>query len=419
MDILLKNNKLNGSVRVPSSKSLAHRYLICGALAKEPGSVISNVSMSEDILATINALTALGAKISIQKDVCTIEKCISTKKSAVINCNESGSTLRFMLPIALMVCDEVKFIARGRLLERPLDPYFDILDKQGIPYELTKSSLKIKGRISGSRFEVPGDISSQFITGLLFLAVLKDQDITIDITTPLQSIDYIDMTTHAFESFGVYVKKEGNSFFVPAGRHFSKKKIPVEGDYSQAAFFLTAGALDNDICVTGLRQSSLQGDKEIINILKDAGAKVLQDDLEIKVQKYRPWPFEIDVGNIPDLAPILAVLACGTKGQSKITNASRLRLKESDRLFAIANELNALGGNVIELEDSLVINGTGSLKGGTVSSHNDHRIAMALAIASTICTGNVKIKDADCVSKSYPLFFEHIANLGGEYEYVG
>lgn len=419
MDILLKNRKLNGSVRIPSSKSLAHRYLICGALAKEPGSVISNVSMSEDILATINALTALGAKINVQNDVCTIEKCICNKGKVVINCNESGSTLRFMLPIALTVADEVEFIGRGRLLERPLTPYFDILDKQGISYKIDKDSLKIKGRLSGGRYEVPGNISSQFITGLLYLAVLSDQDVIIDVSTPLESINYVDITTHAFEFFGVRIERENNRFIIPGGRKFSKKTVPVEGDYSHAAFFLTAGALGNDVKVSGLRQNSLQGDKEILKILKETRANVTIDDLEIGVTADKLRPFEVDASNIPDLVPILAVLACGIKGQSKILNASRLRLKESDRLFTTANELNVLGASVIELEDGLVINGTGSLKSGTVKSHNDHRIAMALSIASTICTGNVIIKNAECVAKSYPLFFEHIISLGGKYEYVG
>lgn len=419
MDILLKNNKLTGSVKVPSSKSLAHRYLICGALAKEPGSVISEISMSEDILATINALSALGAKIDIKKDICTIDRCITPKRKIEIDCNESGSTLRFMLPIALMVADEAEFLGRGRLLDRPLTPYFDILDSQGIPYELTKDNLKIKGRLSGNRFEVPGDVSSQFITGLLFLAVLKEEEVIIDVTTPLQSADYINITISAFESFGVHVRKEENKFIVPTGRCFSKKNVSVEGDYSQAAFFLTAGALGNDVSVLGLREGSLQGDKQILNILKDSGAKVTLGGIETKAEKYRPWPFVVDAANVPDLVPILAVLACGIEGESRIINAARVRLKESDRLYAIANELNALGGNVSELEDGLVIKGKGTLKGGTCSSHNDHRIAMALAIASSICEGNVKIKDVGCIAKSYPLFFKHLAQLGGEYEYVG
>ncbi len=419
MNLLLENKKLIGSVNVPSSKSLAHRYLICGALAKEPGSIITNVSVSDDILATINVLEALGAEIEVRGNTCTIIKCISNTRSTVLDCKESGSVLRFFLPIALMLVDEVKFIGKGRLLERPLTPYFDIMDKQGIAYVLTQDSLIIKGKLSGNKYELPGDISSQFITGLLFAAVLSDQDTIIEITTTLQSVGYVEMTLDAFECFGVHVIREENRFIITGDQCFEKTCISVEGDYSQAAFFLVAGALGNEINVLGINEDSLQGDKEIVQILKNAGATIVQDNDVIKAVQNELKPFVVDASDIPDLVPILAVLACGIKGDSKIINASRTRLKESDRLYTIAKELRALGGDVLELEDGLIIKGTGSLKGGTVIGHNDHRIAMALAIASTIAKNNVVINGAECVSKTYPHFFEHIVSLGGKYEHMG
>lgn len=422
MDIILKNNILNGSVHIPSSKSLAHRYLICGALAQKPGSVIKNISMSDDILATIGALSALGAEISVNKDECTVIKCIEKMEYAEIDCGESGSTLRFMLPIALSVCDKVKFNGQGRLLERPLTPYFDIMDKQGILYDLSKDTLSICGSFKEHIFTIPGDISSQFISGLLFTAALSENDTIIDVTGHLQSKDYIDMTIHSLEIFGLKVKRQENKLVVLGGQKLTAKEVAVEGDYSQAAFYLVAGALENEnnIGVLGLNKKSLQGDKEIINILKKAGAIVTETENGIKaINKENLKPFVVDAGDIPDLVPILAVLACGINGESKIVNAKRLRLKESDRLYAIANELSVLGAEVEELEDGLIIKGNGTLLGGTVNCHNDHRIAMALVIASTICENDVEIKGAECVSKSYPHFFEHIANLGGKYEHLG
>lgn len=422
MDILLKNNTLNGSVHIPSSKSLAHRYLICGSLAKEPGSVIKNISMSDDILATIGALSALGAKISVNNDECTIIKCIEKIQNAEIDCLESGSTLRFMLPIALSVCDKVKLTGKGRLLERPLTPYFKIMDQQGILYDLSKDSLSISGSLKEHTFTIPGDISSQFISGLLFTAALSEKDTIIDVTGSLQSKDYIDMTIHSLEVFGLKIIKQENKLIISGGQELKPKEVSVEGDYSQAAFYLVAGALENEnnIDVLGLNKVSLQGDKEIINILKKAGAIVTDTKNGLKaINRENLKPFVVDAGDIPDLVPILAVLACGINGESRIVNAKRLRLKESDRLYAIANELSLLGGEVIELEDGLIIKGNGKLLGGTVNCHNDHRIAMALVIASTICENDVEIKGAECVSKSYPHFFEHIVNLGGKYEYLG
>ena len=403
---------LSGKVTVPPSKSIAHRAIICAALAGGT-SVITNISFSDDIIATINAMKVAGADISIKENVVTIVGINSFEKIAsAIDCNESGSTLRFLIPVMTALFDEAYFTGRGRLGKRPLDVYYDIFKAQNISYSVTDDpfSLSIKGSLSSGVFEVPGDISSQFITGLLLALPLLDKDSEIVITSNLESKGYIDLTLETMKAFGVTVLNEDyKRFLIKGNQKYSTTNYEVEGDYSQAAFFEVANFIGNDLDICGVKQESLQGDKqilEIVDILKTAQ----ESDFVV-----------IDGAQCPDIIPIAAVAACLRKGKTQFINVGRLKLKESDRLSVVAEELSKIGGNITAVEDSLAIDGVDAFHGAVVDSHNDHRIAMMLAIAATRCRGDITINGYECVSKSYPDFFKVYKSLGGDLceQYVG
>ncbi len=414
MDIVtIEPKMLKGTVCIPPSKSVAHRAIIAAALSGEP-CVLSNVTISEDIEATLNCVRILGVAFRKNTTKKEIKFCKRRKKKLddeiVLDCNESGSTLRFIMPVALLSGKTIRLKGRGRLMERLQEPYFDIFEKKGIEWSLNKDEIVLKGSLKNGEFKLAGDVSSQFITGLLFALPLLDGDSTIKLTTPLESKGYIDLTLEVLKKFGIEIKNNDYKIFkVKGGQKYKETDYIVEGDYSQAAFFLVAGALGCDIRCVGLNPESMQGDKEIIEILKEVGAKIVVDEeggISAR-QTASMRGITIDAKNIPDLVPILAVLCGFCKGESRIISAGRLRLKESDRLSAIRNELSYMGLDIKEGADFLHINGTNALVGRTVSSWNDHRIAMSLAIASCRCEGRVAITDAKkAVCKSYPDFFD-------------
>lgn len=400
--IKIKPSKLKGSVVVPPSKSLSHRAVICASLCNENESIINNITLSQDIEATIEGMKTLGAEIYSYNNKLYIKRNNSIIKKPVINCRESGSTLRFLIPIGLSLTGNISFTGSQKLFERPLDVYYDIFKKQNINYEINKSILNINGQLSHGYFEIPGNISSQFISGLLFSLPLLEGDSTITITESFESKSYVDLTVEVLNKFGIHIeKKYDTSFYIPGRQSYKGCEYSVEGDYSQAAFFLAANELSNEIECIGLNKASLQGDKEILNIIN----KFKSSNNEIT----------IDSSQIPDLVPIISVLAalkddCITK----ITNAQRLRIKESDRLHAILTEMNKLGANIKETNDGLVIIGKNELNGGVnVNSWNDHRIAMSLAIAATKCKNDIILEDYMAVNKSYPYFWEDYKKLGG------
>lgn len=398
MNTLIKQSTLAGKVYIPSSKSMTHRYLICAALAKGK-SIINNVTFSDDIYATLNAVKALGASYEVVKDNVVIKGISSSKKDGVIDCKESGSTIRFLIPVALVFGGAV-FKGRGRLMERPFGPYFEIFNKQGIYYNLNYDTLEVSGNLKSGIYEIDGDISSQFISGLLFAFSMLKEKSEIIIKKPLQSKSYVDMTISALETFGVKViNKDYNRFIVTGNTELTARNCNVEGDYSQAAFFLVGNFLGNDVEVLGLSENSIQGDKMIKDVIK-----LLKSDEDL----------DIDVSEIPDLVPIIAVGASLRAGKkTTLSNASRLRLKESDRLESTCSELRKLGADIKIIDNSLYINGKDRLTGGEVQSHNDHRIAMAMAIAATGCNDDVLIKQSECVTKSYPGFWHDYKMLGG------
>ncbi len=418
--VKINPSRLVGKVKVPPSKSFAHRAIISAFLSGGECTV-KNLNPSEDILATLDCIGALGGKIEFDENrgIATFSGFRKRRaKKIVLNCRESGSTLRFFIPIALALYDRVEFTGKGRLMERPQKPYFDIFDKLGITYKMNKTRLTVEGSLKSGDFAVDGSISSQFITGLLFALPLLDGDSRISIKGGLSSKGYIDITLDVLKKHGIKIENNNyQEFIVKGNQNYIPKNYSVEGDFSQAAFFLVAGALGCDVTCMGLRENSLQGDKKILDILKECGAEVQQEGISKFKALCTPKMHGIcvDADEIPDLVPILAVLFSFVKGESRIINAGRLRIKESDRLAAITAELTKLGANIKEDGDSLIISGVQVLGGAKCDSHNDHRIAMAVAVAACRCEGPVEIDGATTsVKKSYPNFFKDYKKLGGK-----
>jgi len=402
MSLLIKPSLLNGKIIIPPSKSLSHRAIICASLSAEGESKIDNIVLSDDIRATIQGMKVLGADIKEENNSIFVKR-NNIISNSPIDCNESGSTLRFLIPLSLVLTDECFFTGRGRLIDRPLDVYYEIFNKFNIEFHTSegKLPLRIKGKLSNGTYKIPGNVSSQFITGLFFALPLLEGDSEINITGVLESKGYIDLTPDVMKRYNVYIEKiDENNYFVKGNQKYSASNYRVEGDFSQAAFFLAANALGSSIECTGLNFNSLQGDKEILNI----------------IEKYSAEPKEVTINasQIPDLIPAISVIAALKENCiTKIVNAGRLRLKESDRLNSIALEMNKLGALIQETEDGLIIKGRKSLQGATVNSRNDHRIAMALAIAATRCESPVVLEGYQSVKKSYPGFWDDYRNLGG------
>ncbi|WP_297635471.1 3-phosphoshikimate 1-carboxyvinyltransferase [uncultured Clostridium sp.] len=418
----IQPRRLSGEVSIPPSKSMAHRAVICAALAKGK-SVIENIDFSDDIIATIDGMEAFGAKITrkhrcIEIDGIFREENMQHKDKIKVDCNESGSTLRFLVPISLLFNKETNFIGRGNLGKRPLEIFYNIFDKQDIQYSYKENELdlKIKGLLKSDTFTVRGDVSSQFITGLMFILPLLEKDSKIIIETELQSKGYIDLTIQAMREFGVeVVNRNYREFIIRGNQEYKEREYRVEGDYSQGAFFLCADAIGNTVISLDLKENSLQGDKEVIDILERMGVTFKRIKSAIGGKAKVLNGTTIDAKGCPDVIPVLSVVAALSKGVTKIINGERLRIKECDRLKAIYLELTKIGAQIEEKEDGLVIYGVEEFKGGVqVWSHKDHRIAMMLAIASTRCKNPIVLKDYECISKSYPHFFEDFKNLGGK-----
>jgi 3-phosphoshikimate 1-carboxyvinyltransferase len=414
--VSISPQKLKGSLAIPPSKSICHRALICAGLS-EGVSNIENITASMDVEATLNAMKKLGAEVSTKGNSVKIK---GAKRIDImdpyINCLESGSTLRFLIPIAATCGKSVTFEGGEGLAVRPLEPYYDIFDEKGIKYNNLhgKLPLTIDGQLKPGEYRIKGSISSQFISGLLLAAPLLDGDSKITITTKLESRPYVDLTIDMMKRYSVEVENHGyEKFFIKGNQKYRASDYTVESDFSQAAFFLAAGILGEEISCEGLNMNSLQGDKIIIDIIREMGGTIILKEDKVIACPSKTKGMIIDVRECPDLVPILAVLGALSEGTTEIISAGRLRLKESDRLSAISSVLNKLGADVEEKEDSLIIRGKDTLKGGTVDSFNDHRIAMAAAVASIKCSETVIIKDSDCVKKSYPEFWNHFKKLGG------
>jgi 3-phosphoshikimate 1-carboxyvinyltransferase len=448
-----------GVVTPPPSKSIGHRAVICAALAGGEKAMgrIKNLGTSDDIEATRRGVMKIvasreGAEPGKLHNNGARGKALhpdgvrpagdaapganGNGGERVIDCGESGSTLRFLIPLAGMDCREWIFRGGGRLMDRPLDIYEEVFRQSGGKFERSTGEVRVRGPLRPGVYELPGDVSSQFISGLLFALPLADADSRIVLTSPLESVDYVRLTTDVISAFGVSVSETGEGgddlsdsdpgagdvgfgratgWTIPGGQSYRSVKYRVEADWSQAAFFLCAGALGRRVVVDGLSPGSLQGDMRILGILKDAGCDVSAEMRMMpgrgvcSVRALAPRAglraVNVDARDIPDLAPPIAALACYLPGESRISHAGRLRLKESDRLAALVGELAAIGADIRAEGDSLVIRGRDSLAGGKADAHGDHRIAMALAVAAIGCDGPVELTGWESVSKSYPGFW--------------
>lgn len=406
MNITISPAKLHGTVRVPSSKSMAHRMLICAALA-EGTSVLSGVDISRDITATMDILTAFGASFSVEGGTVTVIGRGGTPipETAVADCCESGSTLRFLIPVAAALGIPTEFRGEGKLPQRPITAYLRELPPKGVTFDYQNTMpFSLSGKLKAGVFSLEGNVSSQYVTGLLFALSLLEEDSEIRMLSPLESKPYVDLTLACLQQFGVEIVETETGYRIPGGQKLHPCDLTVEGDYSQAAFFYVANALGNEIELTNLNPDSVQGDKKIVEIV----SRMCYNRNEGKSAC-----FCLDATDIPDLVPILAVLATFGTAPSQITGAHRLVFKECDRLAATADLLNRLGGKVTVTADGLEITPVESLHGATVDAYNDHRIAMCAAIAATRCTSDVTILGGECVKKSYPRFYEDYNQLGG------
>ena len=388
MDIRITPHTLTGAVTPPSSKSMGHRVVLAQTLSQNPGAIL-RLDDSKDIQATRRCVAAL-------------KKPPADGSLPLLDCGESGSTLRFLIPVALAVAGGGVFTGQGRLMERPQQPYFDIFAEKGIFYEQTDGTLTVRGRLTPGVYRLPGNVSSQFVTGLLYALPLLDGDSEVVMTSPLESRGYVDMTLDTLQQFGITVENESYTRFRIGGNQaYRGTDVTVEADWSQAGFWYAAAFLDNPVTVEGMNPRSVQGDMAVA-------------DLYWRLA--RPGDTEIDIADCPDLLPPLAVMAAARSGTTQFVNAARLRIKESDRLATVGALLTALGCSVQEHPDALTVHGGTSLAGGTVDGANDHRIVMAAAIAATACAAPVTILGAEAVSKSYPTFWEDYKKLGGVFD---
>ncbi len=416
MNVTLRPGARSGCVRIPASKSQAHRLLICAALGTRPVTVHCG-GMNRDIAATIRCLEALGAQIGQQDGerlrVVPIDGIPEGER--MLPCGESGSTLRFLLPLCGALGVSAAFLREGRLPQRPLAPLDELLLRSGMRFQEDGALLHCGGQLRAGDYEIEGNVSSQYVTGLLLALPLLNGESTLRVIGPLESAPYVAMTEDALALSGIRFEKDAFSYRIPGGQRCAlPDSVSVEGDWSNAAFFLCMGALSGrGVRVEGLNLRSSQGDRAMLDILRTFGARVDAEGDAVTVRRGALHGCEIDAAAIPDLIPTLSVLAAAAKGETRVIHAARLRLKESDRLRTTAEMLAALGAEVKELPDGLVIRG-GTLRGGIVQTANDHRIAMAAAVAACACRADVTVCGAECTAKSYPAFWQDLERLEDE-----
>lgn len=415
---IIKADKLVGELSPPPSKSVLHRYIIASSLAKGI-SKIENIFFSEDIIATIEAMKKLGAKIEQKDNYLLIDGSDTFKnlnENIEIDCNESGSTLRFLFPLSIVEENKVLFKGRGKLFKRPMTPYFENFEKYKIKHSyIDENVILLEGKLKAGIYEIDGNISSQFITGLLFSLPLLEGESKIIINGKLESSNYIDISLDCLSKFGIkIINNSYQEFVIEGNQSYKVGNYRTEADYSQAAFFLVANAIGSKIKINDLSEDSLQGDKKIIDYISEIDNWNSKDTLVL------------DGSETPDIIPILSLKAAVSGKKIEIVNVERLRIKESDRLKATVEELSKLNFDLIEKKDSILINSRENFKVNknekivSLSAHSDHRIAMMIAIAATCYDGEILLDNLDCVKKSYPNFWEVFLSLGGKiYEYLG
>lgn len=423
MNVKIKPNEIKGKLKSIPSKSLLHRAIILSGIAKGRETILEQVNtISEDIEATLTCLEKLGAKTKVEGDSIRITSLGNIKKSKVeLHCKESGTTLRLLLPLVSTFSKEATVDCSESLRKRPIRELIETLEESGLYFKEKGFPINISGNVTTDFFKISGDISSQYVSGLLLLSSLLDQRSSIYLTTKLESRAYVNITIKVLRDFGIIVNElEEGVFEIYGGRDkiLPPKEYQIEGDWSNAAFFLVGGCLGDSIKMSGLNLESSQGDKNIVQILKKAGAILTCSDDCISSNRSHLNSFEVDFSETPDLFPILSVVAALSKGQSILKGGERLKLKESNRIESTFQMLKSLGADVKKREDGLIIQGKEILDGGIVNSFNDHRIVMSVTMASIRCKEPVSIVNAGAVKKSYPNFFEDFKKVGGIFDVI-
>jgi 3-phosphoshikimate 1-carboxyvinyltransferase len=406
-----------GTINPPASKSYLHRSIICAALS-EGTSTIENIVYSDDINVSLRAFEDMGVKVTRFDNSVMIESRGLThlEQEKEVYCNESGSTIRFLIPL-LSNSYKSQYKGKSGLMNRPFTIYEEIFKAQNLFFKQDKEKITTKGKLSPGKYIIPGNISSQFISGLLFVLPTLDGDSTIEVTGKFESSKYVDITVEILNKFGITVRFSENLFFIAGNQKYIPTTIYTECDYSQAAFYAVLGMINNNIQISGLNPKSLQPDRNIVKIIESMNGQVNSVHNDLIFYKSNTLGTEIDVSQCPDIAPILGLLAACSKGETNIVNAKRLIIKESNRLLSTYETLKSLGVEVYMGEDSLRIIGTDKINGNTCSSFNDHRIAMTLGIAGTICDSKITIEGAEAINKSYPNFFKDLESLGAVIKY--
>ena len=424
MNITIKSSRtVGGNIAAPPSKSMAHRAVLCAALAKGT-SHLHHLAFSKDISATLGAAGRLCARVTTGENDAVVEGLGHfLPVDAPVDCCESGSTLRFLIPLASLTGQEVTFTGRGRLMERPQSVYKTLYQQQGLRFEQGADRLTVEGALTPGEYELAGNVSSQFISGLLFALPLLGGTSTLHLIPPVESRSYIDMTRAVQHAFGVESRwLDENTLEIPGGQHYLPGDYTVEGDYSQAAFPAVLGAVTGGVAITGLSEETLQGDAAILEILRRCGARFTRTGQGVVFEKAPLHGTDIDLADCPDLGPVLMVLGLLCEGTTVIRNAERLRIKESDRIEAMETELRACGGQLESEGGTITIHGgAGALHAPEqpLSSHNDHRVVMSLAVLALAAGLALPISGAEAIAKSWPDFLEAIKPLGAEVEHVG
>ena len=415
--------RIGGTVSAPPSKSMAHRAVLCSALAKGT-SHIENLEFSKDISATLAAAGQLCARVeSGPADVLVEGLGHFRPVFGPVDCCESGSTLRFLIPLASLTGQSITFVGRGRLMERPQSVYETLYREQNLHFEQANGQLTVAGSLRSGEYTLAGNVSSQFISGLLFALPLLAGDSTLHLIPPVESRSYIEMTRAAQAAFGVTSHwLDDTTLCIPGGQQYHPRDYIVEGDYSQAAFLAVLGAVKGGITLTGLAAETLQGDAAILDILRRCGAKFTRTEAGLVFEQAPLHGVDIDLADCPDLGPVLMVLGLLCEGTTVIRNAERLRIKESDRIAAMEAELRAVGGLVESEGGTITVQGCADrlhAPAGVLHGHNDHRVVMSLAVLSLATGIPLTADDAEAITKSWPNFFEAIKPLGAEVEHVG
>lgn len=412
MKAKIKPSLSQGRVKIPPSKSMAHRAIICASLC-DGESVVSNIDYSDDINATIECMRSLGADIQCGSDFVRVRgiKDFGQADIGCVHCGESGSTLRFLIPLFSLTGQKITFTGDGRLLKRPQDVYRQIFKNQGLLFDHTDDRIVTEGALRAGEYTLPGNVSSQFVSGLMFTLPLLEGDSKIHIVPPFESRGYALMTAHMLSRFGVEIRWEDDfTLCIRGGQKYTAHNETVEGDYSQLAFFAVLGAINGTVEIEGADPDSMQGDRQIIGILEDFGCSVSFENGICRVGADCLTAADIDLENCPDLGPVLCILAMFAQGTTHITNASRLRLKESDRILAMQSECAKMGCTITATDNDICITGGFSKPVTDLDGWADHRIVMACAVALSVLGGTVC--GCEAVAKSYPAFFDDLAGLG-------